>query len=513
MSPRLFQVRELLLSLERSNGVPIGRQLEGQLREAVQGGQLSGGQQLPSTRMLASDLAVSRGVVVRAYAQLAAEGYIELRQGSNPRVRTVPERPRPRLTRSMGEHPRFRYDLRPERPDLDRFPRKAWLRSYRRAMLSATTRDLGYTNRCGLPELRTELASYLGRVRGVAADPECLVVTAGSTHALTLLARVLVREGAKTMGFEDPSHMLFHRLVARSGLRPVGVPVDDEGLVVERLADRQTGVVLVSPAHQFPLGTAMSAERRRLLLRWAEERQGLIVEDDYDAEFRYDRDPVGAVQASAPERVVYIGSTSKTLAPGLRLGWAVLPPELVEPVARELWASTLHLPGIDQLALADFVRSGEFDRHLRQMRGIYRRRRDAMVASLERELPGLPVRGIAAGLHVVLELPSAEEETRARQRASAAGLAVESLLEHALPGYGGPFGLVLGYGPLPEPTIPVAVRALARAIACEEPRRSARNGRSAHANGRRAAALAAGPLSWRAEEPAPDFAVPPEARC
>jgi GntR family transcriptional regulator / MocR family aminotransferase len=468
VSPRQFQARELFVVLDRLERTPMARQLEEQLREAIQSGRLLAGHQLPSTRMLADELGVSRGVVVRAYSQLGAEGYVTLRQGANPHVSSVgvPE-PAPSGPVASEEEPRFRYDLRPERPDVSQFPRREWLRSLRQAMLTATDAEVGYSDERGLQTLREEIAYYLARARGVAVTPDRIVVTGGSTHALTLISRALRRRGEGTIAFENPSHRLLHSVVRHAGLEPVGVSVDGDGLVVAELRERAAPAVVVSPAHQFPTGVAYSAERRAELVRWAEESDALILEDDYDAEFRYDRAPIGALQGLAPERVAYFGSTSKMLAPGLRLGWAVLPAGLVDEVAAEVSLSMLQLSAIDQLALADFVRRAELDRHLRRMRGIYRRRRDVLVRALRRELPHLGVSGIAAGLHVVLELPSAAAEASLRSRAAEAGLGLQSITEHALDGYSGARGLLVGYGAVHERALARAVRELAAVVRSE----------------------------------------------
>ena len=465
MSPRQFQVRELFVALDRAQKTPLARQLEEQLREAIQTGRLATGQQLPSTRMLADELGISRGVVVRAYAQLGAEGYLAVRQGAYHHVTAVrtPQLAIAPPAETEREH-RFRYDLRPERPDVTQFPRRQWQRSLRQALLTATDAEVGYSDEHGLRPLREEIARYLARARGLAVTADSVVITAGSTHALTMIARVLHRRGEDTIAFENPSHRILHSVARRTGLEPLGIPVDDDGLVVEELHGSGAPAVVVSPAHQFPTGLAYATGRRAELLRWAEECNGLILEDDYDAEFRYDRAPIGALQGLAPEHVAYIGSTSKTLAPGLRLGWAILPADLLELVAREVEDTMLHLPALEQLALADFVRRAEFDRHLRRMRGVYRRRRDSLVRCLQRELPQHPVSGIAAGLHVVLELPSATEEEEARERVVRAGIAVQTMSDHALPGYEGRRGLLIGYGAVHEQALERAAHELAVAV-------------------------------------------------
>jgi GntR family transcriptional regulator / MocR family aminotransferase len=470
MSPRRLQARELLVELDRSRRSGLGRQLEQQLRSAIRSGTLAPGSDLPSTRALAEDLSVSRGVVVRAYAQLAAEGYLDLRQGANPSVRGIPfVKPHVADALSPAGVQKIRYDLRPHQPDLGGFPRQVWLRSLRNALGTAANADLGYIDPRGLEQLRIELALYLGRARGVVADPDRIVVTAGSTHTLSLIARVLASRGA-TMAFENPSHRLLFAVSERAGLTPVGIPVDRDGIRVDALPAANVSAVLVTPAHQFPTGVALAAERRAELTLWARESGGLIIEDDYDAELRYDRAPIGPLQGLMPDRVAYIGSANKTLSPGIRLGWAMLPGDLVASVTEELRNSVLHLSGIEQLALADFLHRGEFDRHIRRMRTVYRRRRDALVEALEAQLPELRVSGIAAGLHVVVELPSPRAEADVVAEAAARGLAIESLSYHALPGYDGPPGLLIGYGGVLEPAIGFAVAELAAAFRAADPK-------------------------------------------
>ena len=463
MSPHELQTRELLIRLDRTRGGPVGRQLERQLREAIRSGVLAPGSQLPSTRTLAEDLGVSRGVVVRAYGQLAAEGYVDLRQGANPSVRRLPQ-PQPERPAAVTQRPRLRvrYDLRPHLPEVAVFPRQSWVRATRNALTHATNADLSYLDRRGLRALRAEVAHYLRRARGVVADPKRIVITTGSTHSLGLVGRVLAGRGATRMAFENPSHFLLQNVARRAGQTPIPVRIDSQGLVVGELDDAQA--LLVSPAHQFPTGIALSSDRRSELIRGARETDGLIVEDDYDAEFRYEGPPIGALQGLAPDHVVYLGSTGKTLAPAIRLGWGVLPPSLLEPVAEELFETVLQVSGVDQLTFTDFLARGEFDRHLRRMRALYRSRRDVLVRALAAELPDLRVSGAAAGLHVVLELPSPELEEPVARAAASRGVLVDTLAQHALPGYGGPAGLLLGYGAVAEPAIRLAVEVVAGAV-------------------------------------------------
>lgn len=458
MSPHELQARDLLVRVDRASATPVGRQIEEQLRRAIRTGALAAGTGLPSTRALAKDLGVSRGVVLRAYAQLGAAGFIELRQGASPRVRSVPR------VREPGPEVdgRILYDLRTIQPDVSTFPRRLWLRSMEQAVTSATNAELGYLDVRGLARLRAELAGYLGRARGVVVDPDRIVVTAGATHAMSLLGRTLVRRGATLTGYENPSHRILHAVARRAGQTAVGIPVDAHGLRTDMLGDE--AAVVVSPANHFPTGVVLTQGRRAALVAWARRSGSLVVENDYDAEFRYESTSTGALQALAPEHVAYVGSTGKTLAPAIRLGWVVLPECLLEDVTEELAASMLHVSGMDQLAFVDFLRRGEFDRQLRRLRSLYRRRRDVVVDAIAKHLPDLFVTEPAAGLHVVVELPDAELEPAIVTAARAAGVLVPSLSQHALPGYDGPAGIIVGFGSLPEPTIPIAVQRLAAAV-------------------------------------------------
>jgi len=453
---------DLLLPLERGDG-PLHRQVERSLRGAIRSGRLVGGTPLPSTRALARELSVSRGVVFEAYAQLAAEGYLEARQGAATRV-AARAAPAARARPSKGLGAPAEYDLLPGRPDLSLFPRGAWLAAWRRALREVPDRLLGYPDPLGTVELRDALSAYLGRARAVAPDPQRTVVTAGVTQGLVLVCRVLRDLGHTTIAVEDPGFHLHRWTLRRAGLDPVGVPVDGEGLSTEALAASGARAVVCTPAHQMPTGAVMSPRRRADLLAWAHAVDGVVVEDDYDAEYRFDREPVGALQGVDPERVVYAGSASKALANALRLGWLVLPSWLARPVAWERVAVDGGGAVIDQVALADLVARGELDRHLRRTRRVYRARRDALVAALARELPDARVTGVAAGLHALVLLPSGTDEQRVLTEGRRRGIAFHGLSEmRVTPSPEDPPGLVLGYAHLPEPALDRAVAALAEA--------------------------------------------------
>jgi GntR family transcriptional regulator / MocR family aminotransferase len=452
---------DLLVGLERGGATPLRAQLEEQLRDAVRSGRLAPGVALPSSRSLARELGVSRGVVVDAYAQLGAEGYLVARQGAPTLVSDAAS---PALGAppppSADRPPRF--DFRPGGPDVALFPRTAWLASLRRGLRDAPDARFDYGDPRGAPELRLALARYLGRVRGVACDPERVVVTSGMAQGMALLARALVAGGGRRIGVEDPSSAPGREQLAANGLEIVPVPVDGDGLRVDVLEALAPDAAFAAPAHQFPLGVVLAPERRAALIEWAARSGAIVLEDDYDAEYRYDRAPVGAVQGLAPELVAYAGSVSKTLAPGLRLGWLVVPERLSEGVVAAKAADDLGTPVVEQLALADFLEHGQLDRHLRRTRTIYRARRDALVAALSRELPDCPPAGVAAGLHLVMHLPPDADERAVLERARSRGVGLYGLSEHRVEP--GPPALLLGYGRITEAAIAAAVAELAAAV-------------------------------------------------
>jgi GntR family transcriptional regulator/MocR family aminotransferase len=450
---------DVLVRLDR--GPRLRAQVEDQLRDAIRGGRLGPGAALPSSRALARELGVSRGVVVEAYAQLAAEGYLVARQGAPTRVSEAAS-PGPGAAPAAADERPPRFDCRTGRPDVSLFPRAAWLASLRRALRDAPDARLDYGDPRGAPELRAALARYLGRVRGVACDPERVVVTSGMAQGMALFARALIAGGARRIAMEDPSSAPGRAQLASNGLEIVPIPVDEDGLQVERLPEGRVDAVMITPAHQFPLGVVLAPHRRAALLDWAARTGAIALEDDYDAEYRYDRQPVGAVQGLAPDLVAYAGSTSKTLAPGLRLGWLVVPEHLLGAVTAAKESDDLGTPVVEQLALADFLERGQLDRHLRRTRSVYRVRRDALVAALERRLPECSPAGVAAGLHLVLRLPAGTDEGAVLDAARSRSMGLAGISEHRVEP--GPPALLLGYGRLPEPAVEPAVAALADSL-------------------------------------------------
>ncbi|MEV6532201.1 PLP-dependent aminotransferase family protein [Streptomyces sp. NPDC051639] len=437
--------------------VAAGRRagLERALRDAVREGRLAPGTRLPATRRLAAELGISRGTAKGAYDQLVAEGYLTARQGSGTEVALLPATT-PEASEGAARARAPRLDLRPGSPDIGSFPAAAWLRALRRAIATAPSSAYGYGDPRGRIELRTALSGYLGRARGVIAPPERIVITSGYVQGLALLTRAL---GGGVVAMEDPG-LPFHRdVVRRGGGTVVPLPVDERGARPEELGAGGAGAAVVTPAHQYPTGVTLHPRRRRALTDWARAHGALIVEDDYDGEFRYDRQPVGALQGMAPGQVAYLGTASKTLGPALRLGWMVLPPHLVDVVTDAKLHSDHHTEVIGQLALAEMITGHAYDRHVRACRLRYRRRRDQLVDRLG---ASRSVRGIAAGLHALVEVTD-EAETVARARAL--GLAVGRLGDHwHTPGAGRPQGLVVGYGTPREQVFPEALEVLGRVL-------------------------------------------------
>ncbi|MGY0018179.1 aminotransferase-like domain-containing protein [Streptomyces sp. YJ-C3] len=550
-------------------GSGLRRGLTDALREAVRGGRLAPGTRLPASRTLAVDLGIARNTVADAYADLVAEGWLTARQGSGTRVAERPvEAPRPAPSPGRRAPGRLLHDLHPGTPDLSSFPRAAWLRASRRALTAAPNDALGYGDPRGRPELRTALAGYLARARGVHAHPDRIVICAGFAHGLMLLGDVLRRRGVHDIAVETYGLDVHWNVLTRAGLHTHPLPLDELGTdtgeldhwtmggapsrgagvgagvgadvdvgagarsgvgvgpgagagaavapVVARPAraegggpsgggsgggdrpggdrpgggrssggrkgggrsggdaavggsgDRAAvGAALLTPAHQFPVGVPLHPDRRAAVVDWARRTGGLILEDDYDGEFRYDRQPVGALQGLDPDRVVYLGTASKSLAPGLRLGWMVLPPALADEVMEAKGPSDWSCGALDQLTLAEFLNSGAYDRHLRSARLRYRRRRDQLVAALAEHAPTVHATGIAAGLHAVLQLPPGTEQSVVRaaawQRLGVAGLS-SFRHENAAASAAQPDALVVGYGTPPDHAWSGALDALCRVL-------------------------------------------------
>ncbi|MGC4974680.1 PLP-dependent aminotransferase family protein [Streptomyces sp. DT199] len=459
---------ELLLPAASAPARTRGRSLQAALREAVRSGRLAPGTRLPSSRDLAADLGVSRGLVTEAYEQLTAEGYLRSGRGAGTWVGAAVRAARPRAHDLAPRIPGARADFVPGTPDLALFPRAAWAAAQRGVLAELPHQELGYPDPRGLPRLRTALAELLARRRGVVADPERIVVVSGVAQATALLGFALHARGVRTVGVEDPGSPQHDALYASAGVTAVALPLDDEGVALEPLRSSGVRAVVTTPAHQFPTGLAYSARRRAELLDWARSVDGIVLEDDYDGDFRYDRAPVGALQGLDPDHVAYTGSVSKSLAPGLRLGWLLVPESWTEEVVERKRTMDLGHPALDQALFARFLERGDYDRQLRRCQRAYRDRRDALVAALDAHFPGSEVSGIAAGLHVIATLPRRYgPEERFLARMAEAGVAVRPLSAYAH-APAGPEGhkeirLVLGYAHVPPARIAEGVRLMAEA--------------------------------------------------
>jgi GntR family transcriptional regulator / MocR family aminotransferase len=452
---------ELLVAVDRHTGIPLRVQLEEQLRAAIRSGRLEPEMSMPSTRALARTLRVTRGLVVECYSQLQAEGYLTARSGAGTRVArgatTVPEGPGD----VVAAAPRPRFDFRPASPDPSLFPRRDWAAAWRGVVRHAPDVAFGYGDPKGAIELRRALAGYLGRVRGVHADPGRIVISAGFTQAKNLVWRVLRARGASRVALEDPGQPEVRRSVLRAGMTPISVPVDQQGLRVDELYRVEADAVLVTPAHQFPTGSVLAPDRRLALRDWARETGGVIFEDDYDAELRYDRGPVGALQGLAPDTVIYCGSASKALAAGLRMGWLVCPPGWIDDLAEEKRAEDLGSPMLDQLTFATLVATGRFDRHLRRVRVRYRARRDALAQSLARLAPHITLTGVAAGIQAVADLSSDADEQELVTAAAERNVGLYGMSSYRSDPADAPPALVLGYARLSESAISLAITRVA----------------------------------------------------
>jgi GntR family transcriptional regulator/MocR family aminotransferase len=468
----------LLVRLDRSASQPLRAQLEASLREAIRGGRLRAGERLPSSRELARALGVSRGMVQDCYGQLLAEGYLTSRTGSATLVAGVsgqqaadqptagPAAGSPAPAREPAEPP-LTADFQPGVPDLSSFPRTDWAWAVKQACTKAADADLGYGDPRGSAALREVLAGYLRRVRAAAASPERMIISTGFAQGINLVLRALARQGVTCVAFEDPGYGSAQadetvRAVLAMGIRVSYVPVDEQGLVVGELAASGAQAVVVTPAHQSPTGVVLSPPRRHALTEWARRGGGYVIEDDYDSEFRYDKEPVGALQGLAPDQVFLLGTASKALAPAVRLGWVHAPSPLAAAVAAEKEMSDRGSCTLDQLALATLLTTGRYDRHLRRMRTVYAARRTALTGAFASHAPRVQLTGLAAGFHAVAPLPAGADETAviAAARGRRVGL-------YGIGGYRGnpdsaaPPALVMGFGNVRERAIEPAVAAVA----------------------------------------------------
>ncbi|GAB6902121.1 MocR-like pyridoxine biosynthesis transcription factor PdxR [Kineosporia succinea] len=442
------------------------------LREAIQSGRLPAGTALPPSRVLAAEAGCSRWVVTEAYGQLGAEGYLVATTGSATRVRAAAPGTAPPPSPQPPPQPRPRYDLTPGVPDLAAFPRARWAEAYRQAVLELPTDLLAGRALVATTAARTTLTGFLHRTRQVQEDPTQLSLTTGSAAAIGWLTAVLVRLGHTRVAVEDPSWPGLRAVARRGGLEPVPVRVDAHGLVVEDLHRlRDVRLVLVTPAHQFPAGVALSAGRRLELLEWARSVDGLVIEDDYDADFRYDGRPVASLQGMDPDRVVLLGSLSKALSPAIEMGWLIMPQPLIMDLLGLDLDRIISPSPLTAEALAVMIDRGWYERHLRAQRLRYRRRREHLIAALAEHLPQASVSGLAAGLHLPLRLPDGVDAGAVVRAGARRGLGLVSADRYRMRPAAGPVqtpgpgpGLVLGFGNLRDRRVGEAAERLAHVV-------------------------------------------------
>ena len=453
---------ELLVALDGRAEPTKSARLRGALRDAIRTGRLEAGRRLPSTRALAADLGVSRGLVVETYEQLVAEGYLVAEHGSGTAVAAnaggdaSSRRPAPRRPNAVA------IDFGPGTPDLTAFPRAAWASAVRAALGELPDASFAYGDPQGDEQLRVEMAAYLQRVRGARTEPDGLFIVTGFTQGLHLVCHAMASEGHTSLGVEDPGAYVQRGAVERAGLTLEPIPVDADGVLVDALDDTGTDAVMITPAHQYPLGGVLAPDRRSRLIEWARsDPRRLVIEDDYDAEFRYDRSPIGALHGLAPDHVVLGGSVSKSLAPGVRLGWIAAPPRLAAAMA-EMQTTDYAQPSIvDQRALAVLLSSGRYDRHIRKSRAAYRTKRDLVLDTLA-DVPDVVVGGVAAGLHLTVSLPDGVDEAAVVHDLAGQEVALQGLSSYRL--RPGPPGLVLGYAHLTPDELRSGTRIVADTI-------------------------------------------------
>jgi GntR family transcriptional regulator / MocR family aminotransferase len=463
---------ELLLSIDRDSTVGLRSQLEDQLRLAIRTGRLAGGERLPSSRQLAAALRLSRGLIQDCYAQLQAEGYLTSSPGSATRVAAAAEplpKDRPALNPTAPMWPRFAIaDFRSGVPDLSLAPREDWAWAIREVCRTIPSSGFDYGDPVGELRTREVLAAYLRRVRAAAATADRVLICGGMAQALGLALRALAADGIDTLAFEDPGPATATTDQATAaGMTAAPVAVDQDGIDVAELEQSGARAVLVTPAHQWPTGVVLAGHRRQQLIAWARDHDAIIIEDDYDAEFRYDRDPVGSLHGLAPDCVISLGTVSKSLAPTLRLGWLIAPDRLHDALADGKRIADRGSPGIDQLALATLIESGRYDRHLRRMRAEYAKRREVLLSALARHAPGLRVTGLAAGFHAVLHLPPGVDERHVIDEARRRGVGLYGMAEMRR-GHGiGEPQLVLGFGDTGQRAIQAGIAAVADLLRSE----------------------------------------------
>ena len=468
------------LTLDDQSPLSLNRQICSQIRALILRGDLAAGQRLPSTRQIAKDIGVARSTVMDAYDQLLAEGYLESRGGSGTRVASgIRPQPQgeaysagqPHSIKSVNTDPPGMVNFQSGIPALEHFPTREWGGLYRQCCESLPASALRYSSPAGVDELREAVSGWLLRMRGLRADPGQIMITTGATQGLRLVARLLNRPNALA-AVEDPVHSGLVEVIARAGYSVEGIAADAQGMDTDRLhrmpADRATNCafVYVTPSHQYPTGGILSAPRRQTLVDFTQKRQCMLVEDDYDGEFRFEGTPISALRELAPEKVVYIGSFSKILAPALRIGFAVLPAALVPRWIEEKQFTDVHTDALTQRTLASFIASGALERHIWKMCKLYKHKRHFLLQCLQQQFgSGFTASGQAAGLHMVANFEGIDFTDAVLAAMRCRGVRAVPVEHHSLCRDGAhAHQLILGYAHLSEQAIDRGVTALHAAL-------------------------------------------------
>lgn len=456
--------------VDRTNSKTLTQQVYEQLRQYILNGDLKTDEKLPSTRELANSLGISRNIVLEVYDQLGAEGYLIVRPKSGsfvaPGSLFLKNKPHLQVKQSelfTMDHQDM-IDFKAATPAMDHFPRKIWGRLAKDICYDSPDTIFGYQSAEGLPALREEISRYIYRTRGVVSEPHQVMITSGATQALSLITELLIKNN-KFVAVEDPVTDEMRTIFSYAGASLCPIPVDEKGINPDRLSqENPPAFIFVLPSHQFPMGVTLTIQRRIQLIEYAREHNCYIVEDDYDSEFTYEGTPVHSVQGLDPGKVIYVGTFSKILSPGLRIGYVVLPQELIEPFKKMKWYTDRHHSSLEQLILTKFMIEGHFDRHIRKMKRIYKQRREALVKSLKKQFPDCVILGHAAGMHLVVEIPRVSIHQSLIEWIQHYGVQVYSVDHYSLVKNIHGNKMVLGYGSLPLEKIEEGVRRLREAI-------------------------------------------------
>jgi len=427
----------IYIQLNREDKLSLSRQIYRSVKDTIVSGKIAAGTKLPSSRELSSELHVARNVVIEGYEQLLAEGYIYSKNGSGTyisegvaisdlqRKKWLSQKP------AMLSKPPILVSFRTGIPDLELIPIKKWAQIYHKIALDIEPQKMDYQNTAGDDSLRAILAQYLNRVRGTNTRPENIIITNGAAQSFDLLCQ-LVLENEYALVENPLSYGLLHTL-KNNGVTMRPIRLDQDGMVTAELPSEPPKLIFTTPSHQFPMGSILTASRRIELIRYASRNHAYIVEDDYDSEFRFDGNPIESMQYLSPDRVIYIGTFSKTLMPALRIGYMVLPDELYERMCDAKFVSDIHSPVLEQLTLAQFIASGAFELHIRKMQKVYQKKRNHLISCLKRTFGDrVLVFGAAAGLHFVCSFPGVKFDSSLLQKIQQAGIEISSIDKHIL---------------------------------------------------------------------------------